>query len=175
MISIRNRLLPVLALPVVLSAALCAFADEVEGEKSLSLESITMSCYALGGDVKTLKDPVEGVYVTKGNAVYALFWLKQMLVEGKREQKYFEVKDPLCITVFRGFFPGLSKVFIKKVSLKGNELDVYAEYSDNPEYSVPTQPAAIIPIGQLPPGQYTVKLFVGNELRKTTAFKVKGR
>lgn len=166
---------PAIALAAVLLASPVAFAEEAEGGKLLSLENITMSCYALGGDVKTLKDPVEGIFVTKGDAVYALFWLKQMLVEGKREQKYFEVKDHLCITVFRGFFPGLSKVFIKRVSLKGNELDVYAEYSDDPEYSVPTQPAAIIPIGQLPPGQYTVKLFVGNELRKTTAFKVKGR
>ncbi|MDD5737574.1 MAG: hypothetical protein PHH20_04715 [Candidatus Omnitrophica bacterium] len=166
---------PAVALAAILLASPGAFAEEAGDGKALSLENVTYSCYALGGDVKTLKDPVEAVYVTKGDAVYALFWLKQMIVEGKREQKYFEVKDHLCVTVFRGFFPGLSKVLIKKVSLKGNELDVHAEYSDNPEYSVPTQPAAIIPIGQLPPGQYTVNLFVGNELRKTNGFKVKGR
>jgi len=171
---IGKILLPAMILLAVLPLASFAAAESGE-EKVLSLENVTLSCYALGGDVKTLKDPVEAVYVTKGDAVYALFWLKQMLTEGKREQKYFSMKDPLCITVFRGFFPGLSKVSVKKVSLKDNRFDIYVEYLDNPEYSTPTQPAAIIPVGQLSPGAYTVNLFVGNELRKTSGFKVKGR
>ncbi len=164
-----------LALAAVLLASPALFAEEAGEEKALSLENITMSCYALGGDIKTLKDPVEAVYVTKGDAVYALFWLKQMLTEGKREQKSFSMKDNLCITVFRGFFPGLSKISVKKVSLRDNRFDIYAEYLDDPEYSTPTQPAAIIPVGQLPPGIYTVNLFVGNELHKTNGFKVKSR
>ncbi len=168
-------ILAVTALAAALLASPAVFAEETGNGKALSLENVTYSCYALGGDVKTLKDPVEAVYVTKGDAVYALFWLKQMLTEGKREQKSFSMKDTLCVTVFRGFFPGLSKVSVKKVSLKENRLDIYADYSDNPEYSTPTQPAAIIPIGQLPPGTYTVNLFVGNEVHKTNGFKVKGR
>jgi hypothetical protein len=171
MFKMRKNLLPVLIFHILFLTPV--FAQD-EG-KVLSLENVTMSCYALGGDVKTLKDPVEAIYVSKGDAVDAVFWLKQVLVEGREEQKSFRVKDPLCIMIFRGFFPGLSKVFVRKVSLKGCEFNINADYWDDPEYSTPSQPAAIIPIGQLPPGDYNINLFVGSELRKKHVFKVKGR
>ncbi|MFA6355994.1 MAG: hypothetical protein WCY23_02680 [Candidatus Omnitrophota bacterium] len=164
---------------VLLGAMLFLSSDAAaEGQaagKILPLDNVTISFYALGGDVATLKDPVEAVYVFKGDAAGALFGLKETLIEGRKEQKTFRIKDPLCIVVFRGFFPGLSKVFIKKVTLEDCKFDIYAEYWDRPEYSTPSQPAAIIPVGQLPPGDYTINLFVGNELRKNTGFKIRGR
>lgn len=152
-----------------------AAAEGQADSKVLPLDNVTISCYALGGDVATLKDPVEAVYIFKGDTSGALSGLKEVLIEGRKEQRAFRIKDPLCIVVFRGFFPGLSKVFIKKVTLEDCRFDIYAEYWDRPEYSTPSQPAAIIPVGQLPPGNYAINLFVGNELRKSAGFKVKGR
>jgi len=168
-----RRILSVLSVFLFASSAACAEGPE-EG-KILSLDNVTVTCYALGGDTATLKEPVESLYVYKGDAGKALIYLKNVIIEGEREVTSFGIKDPLYIIVFRGFFPGLSKVTVKKVVLKGTEFDIYAEYWNAPEYSTASQPAAIIPVGQLPPGKYSVILFVGNELHKKTEFKVKGR
>jgi hypothetical protein len=167
------------AAAVLLAALLYISSDSAAGEqadgKVLSLENVTTACYALGGDVTTLRDPIEAIYISKGDTANALFRIKEILIEGKREEKSFKVKDTLCIIIFRGFFPGLSKVLIRKVVLKDCEFGIYADYWNALEYLTPSQPAAIIPVGQLPPGDYHINLFVGNEFHKKAEFKVVGR
>ena len=61
---------------------------------------------------------------------------------------------------------------ISPVVLKDSNIEVYAEYADFPGYDIASQPAAIIPLGKLPPGKYAVSLFVDSKLRKKIEFKV---
>lgn len=166
-----------LLLPLALAAlgtSVLTAAEETGTGKSLGLESVVTTCYALGGDTATRKDPVEAIYVSKGNVKDAFFKLKEIIIEGKKADWTFKMKKPLCVIIFRGFFPGLSKIKINKVVFRDRSFEVFAEYYDAPVYSSPTQPAAIIPIGQLAPGKYDITLFVGKESRKKAEFKVIG-
>ncbi len=165
----------IFVLSAFLSVSLPACAEDPGEGRVLPLDNVKFTCYALGGDTATLKDPVESLYVYKGDAGKALSYLKDVIIEGRKEVTSFAIKDHLYIVVFKGFFPGLSKISIKKVVLKGTEFDIYADYWNAPEYSTASQPAAVIPVGQLPPGKYSVVLFVGNELHKKTGFRVKNR
>ena len=141
-------------------------------EKALGLENVMVTHYALGGDTAGQKTYGEAIYLSKGTPRQALITLKQIVLEGKRPAWSFKMKDQIEVIVFRGTFLKLSKIGIKKVVLKDSSVEVYAEYKDFPDSDIASQPAAIIPVGQLPPGKYTVILFVDNNLRKKAAFSV---
>ena len=141
-------------------------------EKVLGLENVMLTHYALGGDTAGKKTYGEAVYAAKGTPRDALITLKQIVLEGKRPARSFKMKDQIEVIVFRGAFLKLSKIGIKKVVLKDLSVEIYAEYKDFPDSDIASQPAAIIPVGQLPPGKYTVILFVDNNLRKKIDFSV---
>ncbi|MDD4879026.1 MAG: hypothetical protein PHR22_01035 [Candidatus Omnitrophica bacterium] len=141
-------------------------------EKVLGPENVMVTLYALGGAAAGQKTYGEEIYLSKGTPLQALITLKQIVLEGKKPSRSFEMKDQLEVIVFRGSFLKLSKIAIKKVVLKDSSIEVYAEYKDLPGAGIASQPAAIIPVGQLPPGKYTVILFVDNKLRKKAEFSV---
>lgn len=141
-------------------------------EKELELGNVMVTLYALGGSAAGQKTYGEEVYLAKGTPRQALITLKQMLLEGNRPSRAFKMKDQIEVIVFRGAFLKLSKIAVKKVVLKDSSIEVYVEYKDLPGTDIASQPAAIIPVGQLPPGKYTVILFVDNNLRKKTEFSV---
>ena len=155
-----------------LAVLLPVTGEEVTSEKTLGLENIVTTCYALGGDTRGQKAFREDVYLAKGNPNQAIATLKEIVIEGKRPVWSFKMQDQIEVIIFRGAFLTLCKVGIKKVVLKDSNIEVYAEYADFPGYDIASQPAAIIPLGKLPPGKYAVSLFVDSKLRKKIEFKV---
>ena len=145
---------------------------EGAGEKVLGLENVVVTHYALGGNTAGQKTYGEAVYLSKGTPRQAIITLKGIVLEGKRPSWSFNMKDPIEIIVFRGTFLKLSKIVINKVVLKDSNVEVYAEYKDFPNSDIASQPAAIVPIGKLPPGKYSAILFVDNKLQKKVDFSV---
>ncbi len=151
------------------------FAGRAEGEgtpeKVLGLD-VLVTHYALGGDVSGQKTYGEAIYLSKGTPRQAIITLKEIVIEGKKPSWAFNMKDQIEIIVFRGAFPKLSKIGIKKVVLKDSNVEIYAEYKDFPGSDTPSQPAAVIPAGKLPPGKYSAILFVDNKLQKQADFRI---
>lgn len=173
MVPILNKVIAVTAASLFLAVP---SYGQAEGEgvpgKELELGNVMVTLYALGGSAAGQKTYGEEIYLAKGTPRQALIILKQILLEGNRPSRSFKMKDQIEVIVFRGAFLKLSKIAIKKVVLKDSSIEVYAEYKDLPGSDVASQPAAIIPVGQLPPGKYTVILFVDNNLRKKAEFNV---
>jgi len=168
-----NRFLALAAFSVCLAVSSPGEASDVEAsEKTLDLTNVINTCYALGGDVTNKKAFEEGIYLSKGKPDHALVALKGIIFEGEKPISSFRMNDQIDITVFRGSFLKLSKVEIKKVLLKDSNIEIYAEYKDFPDCDIASQPAAVIPIGQLPPDKYSVSLFVGDKLRNKAEFSV---
>ena len=142
-------------------------------EKVLSLDGIFRTSYALGGDLAGLRGGDEAIYVAKGNIQKALSTLKDILIEQKRPRRSFSKRDSVNIIIFRGALPTLGKIEVTKFVSKGNTFEVYAKYIDFPELDIPSQPAAIIPLGKLPSGKYSVDLYVDNQSRKKVEFKIR--
>jgi len=157
---------------VFLAVSPPAAGEEAPPEKALGLENVMITCYALGGDVSSKRAYEEGIYLAKGDRNKALEALKGIIIEGKRPVLSFKMKDQIEAIIFRGTFSTLYKVGIKKVVLRDSEIEVHAEYTEFPDCSTVSQPAAIIPVGKLPPGKYSVTLFVDNKLRKRIEFSV---
>ena len=145
---------------------------EGAGEKVLGLENVVVTHYALGGNTAGQKPYGEAIYLSKGTPRQAIITLKQIVLEGDKPAWSFKMKDQIEIIVFRGTFLKLSKIGIKKVVLKDSNVEIYAEYKDSPSSDIATQPAAVISAGQLPPGKYTVILFVDEKLQKKVDFSV---
>ena len=161
------------AIPVILAVLFfSAGRGNAEEGKVLSLENVKITCYALGGDAGDKKAFEEAMYLTKGGPNDALSNLKDIVIEGKKPVWSFKMKDKIEVVIFRGTFLKLSKIEIKKVVLKGPIIEILAEYPDFPDSDISSQPAAVVPIGQLLPGKYTIRLFVENKLRKEAAFSV---
>ncbi len=160
------------SISVLLAVSLPAAGEEVKSEKALGLENVIITCYALGGDAHSQKAFKEDIYLAKGSPSQAIATLKEIVIEGKRPVWSFKMKDQIEVIIFRGSFLTLCKVGIKKVLLKDSNIEVYAEYADFPGYDIASQPAAIIPLGKLPPGKYAVSFFVDSKLRKKIEFKV---
>jgi hypothetical protein len=145
---------------------------KVTPEKAPVLGNVMVTLYALGVDTSGQKPYGEAIYLSKGTPRQALITLKQIVLEGKIPAWSFNMKDQIEVVVFRGTFLKLSKIGIKKVVLKDSNVEIYAEYKDFPDSDFPTQPAAVISAGQLPPGKYTAILFVDNKLQKQVDFSV---
>lgn len=160
------------SISVFLTVSFSAFGEEVKSERALGLENVVMTCYALGGDASSKKAFEEGIYLAKGDPRQAIATLKEIVIEGKRPVRSFKMRDQIEVVIFRGSFLTLCKVGVKKVVLKDSDVEVYAEYEDFPDCSSASEPAAIIPLGKLPPGKYAVSLFVDNRLRKKIEFNV---
>ncbi len=172
----NNFLNKIIAMAAISLFVAIPFSGNAEGEgtpeKELGLENVVLTYYALGGDINGLKPGGEAVYLAKGTPKDALITLKQIALEGRRPVWSFKMKDQVNIIVFRGVFPKLNKISIKKVLLKDSSVEIYAEYKDFSGSDIPSQPAAIIPVGKLLPGKYTAILFVDNNLQKKADFKV---
>lgn len=167
-----SRFFMIASVSVFLAVSLPSAGEEARPEKALGLENVMVTCYALGGDVSSKRAYEEGIYLTKGDRNQAIEALKEMIIEGKRPVFSFKMKDQIEAVIFRGTFLTLCKVGIKKVVLRDSEIEVHAEYTEFPDCSTVSQPAAIIPLGKLPPGKYAVSLFVDSKLRKKIEFKV---
>lgn len=167
-----SRFFMIVSVYVLLAVSIPAAGEEARPEKALGLENVMMTCYALGGDVSSKRAFEEGIYLTKGDRNHALEALKEIIIEGKRPSLSFKMQDQIEAVIFRGTFLTLCKVGIKKVVLRDSEIEVHAEYTDFPDCSTVSQPAAIVPLGKLPPGRYSVDLFADNKLRKRIEFSV---
>lgn len=172
MTAVFNRFFLIALISVLLSLPLSVTGEGVTSEKVLGLENVIITCYALGGDTSDQKAFREDIYLAKGAPNQAIAALKEIINEGRKPVWSFKMKDQIEVIIFRGAFLTLCKIGIKKVALKDSSIEVYAEYSDFPDCSVASQPAAIIPVGKLPPGKYDVTLFVDSKLRKKIEFKV---
>ena len=172
MTAVFNRFILISSIFAFLTVLLSAAGEEVTSEKSLGLENVRTTCYALGGDAGNRKAFEEGIYLAKGGPGQAIATLKEIVLEGKRPVWSFKMNDQIEAVIFRGSFLTLCKVGIKKVVLRDSEIEVHAEYTEFPDCSTVSQPAAIIPLGKLPPGKYAVSLFVDSKLRKKIEFKV---
>ena len=172
MTAVFNGFFPIALISVFLTVPLSVTGEEVTSEKALGLENVIMTCYALGGDTSNQKAFKEDIYLAKGDPNQAIATLKEIVIEGKRPVWSFKMKDQIEVIIFRGAFLTLCKIGIKKVTLKDSNIEVYAEYADFPDCNSASQPAAIIPVGKLPPGKYAVTLFVDSKLRKKIEFKV---
>lgn len=146
--------------------------EGIAQEKELSLTEIFRTCYALGGDVEGVKEKGEEIYVAKGTINKALSVLRDILIEHRRPPRSFRRKDLINIIVFRGILPAQGKIEITKVVSKDNAFEVYAKYFDFSDLDIPSQPAAIIPLGKLPRGKYNVALYVDGQLHKKIEFKI---
>jgi len=166
------RFFVILSIAGLLAAALPANGKEAASAKPFGMGNIVTTCYALGGDASNKRAFEEAIYLTAGDVNQALATLKEIAFEGKKPSFSFKMQDPIEVIIFRGTFLTLGKVAIKKVSLNDSEIDVRAEYLDFPDCNTPSQPAAIIPVGKLPPGRYAVDLFVDNKMRKRIEFSV---
>ena len=172
MTAVFNGFFLVALIPVFLAVPLSAAGEGAASEKALGMENVIITCYALGGDTSNQKAFEENIYLAKGDSNQAIAALKEIVIEGKRPVWSFKMKDQIEVIIFRGAFLTLCKIGIKKVALKNSNIEVYAEYADFPDCNAASQPAAIIPIGKLPPGKYAVTLFVDSKLRKKIEFKV---
>lgn len=166
----------VLIISVYLSLELTCFPENVTqtNEKSLGLEDIFRTSYALSGDTAGIKQTEESVYLSKGNIQKALSTLKGIIIEKKRPDWIFSKRDSINIIVFRGILSTQGKIEITKMVSKGNSFEIYAKYIDFPELDIPSEPVVIIPLGKLPSGKYTVALYINDQVRKKVEFKVRG-
>lgn len=167
-----NRFVLISSISVFLTVSLSVAGEEVKSERALGLENVVITCYALGGDASNQKAFEEEIYLAKGDPRQAIATLKEIVIEGKKPVWSFKMRDRIEVVIFRGSFLTLCKVGIKKVVLKDSNIEVYAEYADFPDCNAASQPAAIIPVGKLPPGKYAVSLFVDSKLRKKIEFNV---
>ncbi|KPK41923.1 MAG: hypothetical protein AMJ78_04135 [Omnitrophica WOR_2 bacterium SM23_29] len=150
------------------------FAPEgIAQEKELSLTGILRTSYALGGDVEGVEGKGEEIYVAKGTINKVLSVLRGILIEHKRPVRSFRRKDLINIIVFRGILPAQGKIEITRVASKDNAFEVHAKYFDFSELDIPSQPAAIIPLGKLPRGKYSAALYVDGQLHKKVEFKIR--
>lgn len=170
----QMRLLFILIAFIYLGLDFACFSEEAvqTAEKVLSLEGIFRTSYALGGDLTGTKETGETIYVAKGDNRKTLKFLKGVLIEKVRPVWTFNKRDHINIIVFRGTLPTHGKIEITKLVSKGNSFELYAKYINFPDLDIPSQPAAIIPLGTLPRGKYSVGLYVDNQLRKKVEFKV---
>lgn len=157
---------------VCLGLNLFGFCEDA-AQTNLSLENIFRTSYALSGDTAGLKEVGEAIYLAKGNIQKALSTLKDIIIERRRPIWAFSKRDSINIIVFRGILPTQGKIEITKLALRGNVYEVYVKYLDFAELDIPSEPAAIIPLGKLPAGKYAVALYVGGQLRKKAEFRVK--
>lgn len=148
--------------------------SEQPNEKVLSLENVFRTSYALSGDTKGVTQKGEAVYLSNGNVQKALSTLKNIIIEKKRPERSFSKRDSINVIVFRGIMPTQGKIEITKIVSKGNAFEIYAKYIDFSELNIPSEPAAIIPLGKLPSGKYTVSLYINDQLHKKAEFKVRG-
>lgn len=148
--------------------------SEQPNEKALSLENIFRTSYALSGDTAGGKGKEEAVYLSKGSLQKALATLKDIIIEKKRPNWIFSKQDSINIIVFRGTLSTQGKIEITKLISKGNVFEIYAKYIDFSELNIPSEPVAIIPLGKLPSGKYTVSLYINDQIRKKAEFKVRG-
>jgi len=92
----------------------------------------------------------------------------QAVVKGEKQPPK-EVPTTITLVAFRGVYPtGGYSIAVTKVVRKGDEVKIYANYTDPGEGRMVAQaftsPAAFVQM-ELPPGQYTASLIVTKEKR----------
>jgi len=145
----------------------------LQEENILSLTGILRSSYALGGDTAGVKEKGEAIYLIQGETSRALVTLKNILIEHKPAAWILNDNEEINIIVFRGVLPGLGKIEVNKVVSKSSSFEIYAKYIDISDINVASQPAAVIPIGKLPKGKYSVALYVEDQLHKQEKLTVR--
>ncbi len=130
--------------------------------------------YVLGGYTGGAK---EGFFVATGDMDVA--WGKaRTIATGEVEQAVeFDAGEPLNFVVLRGIFPtGGYGLEIDRVEKTGNIFAVHAIYTDPGRGMMVTeaftQPAALIPIGELSKGSYEAKLRVTRILKSAEGDKI---
>lgn len=174
----RRETRRVLFLSIISVNFLLALSSLSEGisqatEKVLSLENIFRTTYALSADTAALKEIKEAIYLSKGDIKKALATLKDIVIEKRRPERSFTKQDSVNIIVFRGVLPFQGKVEITKLVSKGNDFEIYAKYTEFSGLDIPSEPAAIIPLGKLPSGKYSVALYVDDKIVTKTDFDIK--
>lgn len=144
-----------------------------EGGKTLDLTGVLRTSYSLGGDTASVKAAGESIYLAQGSTNKALAALKDILIEHKPSARPLNDNEEIDIIIFRGVLTTLCKIELPKVVFKDNSFEVYVKYVDIIGLNTPSQPAAIIPVGKLPIGKYSVALYADGELRKKAEFTVR--
>jgi hypothetical protein len=117
--------------------------------------------YFLGGYTGRAE---EGFYAIAGDVNQVREELKRIL-KGEPARTRFSGEERLNLVVFRGVFPtGGYGIRIEAVERAGNKFVVRATFSDPGKGAIVTQaftqPTAIVPLGKLPPGEYSAELYV---------------
>ncbi|NOZ58208.1 MAG: protease complex subunit PrcB family protein [Euryarchaeota archaeon] len=106
----------------------------------------------------------EGFYVIAGDVEQVREELIRIL-GGEPPRERFSSAESLNLVVFRGVFPtGGYGLKIEAVEREGNRFVVRAVFTDPPLGAAVTQaftqPTAVVPLGRLPPGEYSAELYV---------------
>ncbi len=147
---------------VVLLFLLASCASQPGGEEPISLDiKPVVDYYFLGGYTGKAG---EGFYVIAGDLTQVREELKEIL-GGKPARSSFSRDENLNLVVFRGVFPtGGYGIRIDSVQRAGNKFVVRATFTDPSKGAIVTQaftqPTAVVPLGRLPPGEYTAELYV---------------
>lgn len=146
---------------LILAASGCVEAPRQDEVVELEVEPI-IDYYSLGGHTG---EAGEAFFVARGSEGEAENKLNEIVVQGKDAETVFTQNDALNFVIFRGVFSsGGHGITIDKVERRWSDFGVHATYSDPGKGSIVTQaftqPAAIIPIGELKKGSYEVKLLV---------------
>lgn len=163
------------ALLILPAISLNLYADEgsLVQEKNLDLSKIFITVYALGCDISEVKEKEEGIYLAKGDVNNSLAVLKDILIEHTHPFDCFEEGEQINAIIFRGILLKHGKIAINTVIYKETSFAVYAHYDDTSDLNIPSQPAAIIPLGKLPIGKYRIKLYVEGQESKQKDFIVR--
>ena len=150
---------PVLMLVFILFSG-CVSQPQEEEPVALDVEPV-VDYYFLGGYTGKAG---EGFYVIAGEVSEVKEELKKILT-GEPARTKFSRDESLNLVVFRGVFPtGGYGIRIDSVQRAGNKFIVRATFTDPEKGAIVTQaftqPTAVVPLGRLPPGEYTAELYV---------------
>jgi hypothetical protein len=120
---------------------------------------------------RTKRDPMPPGFVVGGADKAALLTAKMILCDGLDPKKSFSTENDLTLVLFTGTYDVFD---LKPVTIEGNRINVQFEVPEGPFHTMLTIPHfALIPLGKLRAGDYSVVIPEAKRVCKSFQFEVK--